>query len=45
MTKCVSDWREKERPLIHIKHNSTQPNSPLRPLPTEKQFTQTVNSQ
>lgn len=31
MARLAAAWREKERPLIHIKHNSTEPNSPLRP--------------
>jgi nicotinamidase-related amidase len=31
MARLIAAWREKERPLIHVKHNSTQPNSPLRP--------------
>ncbi len=31
MARLIGAWREGERPLIHVKHNSTQPNSPLRP--------------
>ncbi len=31
MARLIAAWREEERPLIHVKHNSTQPNSPLRP--------------
>ena len=31
MARLMAAWREGERPLIHVKHNSTQPNSPLRP--------------
>ena len=57
IARLIAVWREKARPLIHIKHNSTEPNSPLRPelpgnafkdavrpLPSEKQFSKTVNS-
>jgi nicotinamidase-related amidase len=31
MARLLAAWREWERPLIHIKHNSTEQNSPLRP--------------
>lgn len=31
IARLLAAWREGERPLIHIRHNSTQPNSPLRP--------------
>ncbi len=31
MARLIAAWREGQRPLIHVKHNSTQPNSPLRP--------------
>ena len=31
MARLMAAWREAQRPLIHIKHNSTEPNSPLRP--------------
>ena len=31
MARLIAAWREGQRPLIHIKHNSTEPNSPLRP--------------
>ena len=27
----ISHWRKKQWPIYHIKHNSTQPDSPLRP--------------
>jgi nicotinamidase-related amidase len=31
MSQLLSFWRENKRPVIHIKHNSTEINSPLRP--------------
>jgi nicotinamidase-related amidase len=31
MARLIAAWREGARPLIHIRHNSTQTNSPLRP--------------
>ncbi len=31
MARLIVAWREGKQPLIHIKHNSTQSNSPLRP--------------
>lgn len=31
MARLLARWREDKRPLIHIKHNSTDPHSPLRP--------------
>lgn len=53
----LAEWRQQELPIIHIRHCSTAPNSPLRPelpgnafkeqalpLPTEKQFSKSVNS-
>lgn len=30
MSKILKVWREKNRPIFHIKHNSLSPNSPLR---------------
>jgi nicotinamidase-related amidase len=27
----LSEWRKHERPIIHIRHCSVEPNSPLRP--------------
>lgn len=27
----LAEWRNQQRPIIHIRHNSTEPNSPLRP--------------
>lgn len=29
--KILDAWRSQNRPIFHIKHNSTEPNSPLRP--------------
>ena len=31
MAKLLNVWREAKRPIIHIQHHSTNPNSPLRP--------------
>ena len=31
MARILQFWRETKRPIFHIKHNSTEPNSPLRP--------------
>ncbi len=31
MKKILDVWRSQNRPIFHIKHNSTEPNSPLRP--------------
>ncbi|MGB7341657.1 MAG: cysteine hydrolase family protein [Phototrophicaceae bacterium] len=31
MKKILDIWRSQNRPIFHIKHNSTEPNSPLRP--------------
>jgi nicotinamidase-related amidase len=31
MARLIAAWREGERPLIHIRHIFTEPNSPLRP--------------
>lgn len=31
MTKILSFWRENKLPIYHVKHNSTNPQSPLRP--------------
>lgn len=31
MGRLLAQWRERSAPIIHIKHNSTEPNSTLRP--------------
>lgn len=31
IARLIQAWRSSGRPLFHIKHNSTEPNSPLRP--------------
>ncbi|MEJ2747916.1 MAG: cysteine hydrolase family protein [Anaerolineae bacterium] len=31
IARLLAAWREQKRPLIHIRHNSTEPNSPFRP--------------
>lgn len=31
MARLLEAWRAKKRPIFHIKHMSTEPNSPLRP--------------
>jgi nicotinamidase-related amidase len=31
IAKLLQAWRETKRPIFHIKHNSIEPNSPLRP--------------
>lgn len=31
MVQLLAAWRETERPVYHVKHNSVSPNSPLRP--------------
>lgn len=31
MARLLAAWREKKRPIFHIQHMSTHPNSPLRP--------------
>ncbi len=31
MARLLAAWREKKRPIFHIQHMSTNPNSPLRP--------------
>lgn len=31
MATLLNAWRESNRPIFHIKHNSTEPQSPLRP--------------
>ncbi len=31
MALLLAAWREQARPIIHIQHNSVEPNSPLRP--------------
>ena len=31
MALLLSEWRKHERPIIHIQHNSVEPNSKLRP--------------
>ena len=31
MARLLADWRAKNRPIYHVQHMSTEPNSPLRP--------------
>jgi len=31
MARLLADWRAKQRPIFHVQHMSTEPNSPLRP--------------
>ena len=31
MARLLADWRAKQRPVFHVQHMSTEPNSPLRP--------------
>jgi len=31
MARLLADWRANERPIFHVQHMSTEPNSPLRP--------------
>jgi nicotinamidase-related amidase len=31
MSSLLQAWRQTQRPIFHIKHNSTEPKSPLRP--------------
>lgn len=31
IARLLAEWRAHDRPIIHIKHNSVEPNSPLRP--------------
>jgi nicotinamidase-related amidase len=31
IAQLLQAWRDAKRPIYHIKHNSTEPNSPLRP--------------
>jgi nicotinamidase-related amidase len=31
IAKLLEAWRTTQRPIFHVKHNSTSPNSPLRP--------------
>lgn len=31
IARLLAEWRQQNRPVIHVKHNSTNPNSKLRP--------------
>ena len=31
MAQILADWRANQRPIFHVQHMSTEPNSPLRP--------------
>ena len=40
ITRLLELWRATQRPVIHVKHNSTEPDSPLRPERPGNEFKQ-----
>lgn len=43
--QILEAWRASQRPIYHIKHNSTEPNSPLRPNQIGNEFMPEVTPQ
>lgn len=45
MARLLTAWRAAQRPVIHVKHNSTSPGSPLRPGQPGNDFMDLVTPQ